>query len=125
MIVKTSGCHSKKVQNINDYNVNTRHNKDYWAMIVQDRIALAFSRNFAYTLNDVVLEFQSSKPIYEPPCMVNLCMVEMTSSMELLTSYTQSTSLKTHYTFQISKQNVNISIGDIKACVESECELQC
>jgi hypothetical protein len=66
------GCHNNKVQNINDYNVSTRHNKDYWAMIVQDRIALAFSQNFAYTLNDVVLEFQSSKPIYEPPCMVDL-----------------------------------------------------
>jgi hypothetical protein len=41
-------------------------------MNVQDRITLTFSRNFAYTLKDMVLEFQSSKPIYEPPCMVDM-----------------------------------------------------
>jgi hypothetical protein len=33
---------------------------------------LTFSQNFAYTLKDMVLEFQCNKPIYEPPCMVDM-----------------------------------------------------
>ncbi len=41
-------------------------------MDVEDRIMFAFSRNFTYTLKDMVLEFQGGKPIYEPPCMVDM-----------------------------------------------------
>jgi hypothetical protein len=54
------GC--EKVQNIYDYNVGTRHNKDYWAMNVQNRIMFAFSQNFAYTLKDMVLDFKVVSP---------------------------------------------------------------
>ncbi len=64
----------KIFQKIYDYIASTRHNKEYWAMNIIDKVSFKLPKSFGQGLYDMMVEFLGLRLIFEPPHTKNLVM---------------------------------------------------
>ncbi len=57
----------KNFHKVYDYIASTRHNKEYWAMNIIDRVSFNLPKSFRWGLYDMIVEFLGLRPIFEPP----------------------------------------------------------